>query len=86
MTEQASPPLTIYSRPGCHLCEQLVEALLPLVRDRVDLEIVDVDANEKLRADYGLRIPVVEYDGRLICQYTLDEAAISALLATIPAS
>lgn len=79
-------PLIVYSRPGCHLCERLVEALLPLIRGRADLEIVDIDHDEALRATYGERIPVLEYDGAFVCQYVLDEDAVRNILDRVSAS
>lgn len=70
----------VYSRPGCHLCEQLVEELLPIVRGRVDVEIVDIDTREAWRSAYGTRIPVVEYGGEFVCQYALDVPAVQRII------
>ena len=75
------PTFTIYSRRGCHLCEQLVDELLPMLRDRAELEIRDVDTRDDWRAAYDTRVPVVECNGRFVCEYRLDRAAISAILA-----
>jgi len=68
------------------LCEQLVEALLPRIRGRLELEVVDIDTRPDWQDEYGTRIPVVEFAGRFVCQYTLDEEAISRILADISAS
>lgn len=73
------PTLTVYSRRGCHLCDVLIEALLPLVRGRFELDIRDIDSREDWRAAYDVRVPVVEYDGECLCQYQLDPIAIQAL-------
>ena len=73
--------IRVYSRRGCHLCEELVEELLPLVRGKLEVEVVDIDSREDWRTDYDIRIPVVEFEGRAICEYRLDRAAISAILA-----
>ncbi len=70
--------LVVYSRRGCHLCEDLIEELLELV-DAADFEVHDVDTRADWRAEYGTRVPVVEYDGRLICQYHLDREALAAI-------
>jgi hypothetical protein len=78
--------LRVFSRPGCHLCEQLVEQLLPLVRDRLAVEVVDVESRPDWEEEYGLRIPVVEFDGRFVCQYELDTGAIRHILENLPAS
>ena len=76
--------LIVYSRQGCHLCEQLIEALLPLVRDRLAVEVRDIDTDEDWQRAYATRIPVVEYDGELVCQYHLDREALARILSNIP--
>jgi hypothetical protein len=81
-----SSRIRVYSRPGCHLCELLIEELLPLIRGRLPLEVINIDGHPELTDDYGTRIPVVEFAGRDVCQYHLDTAAIRAILSTIPGS
>lgn len=78
--------LVIYSRQGCHLCEQLIEELLPLTRGQLDFDIRDIDSRPEWQTEYGIRIPVVEYEGKVVCQYTLDKPAIQRILADITAS
>ncbi len=73
------PVLHVFSRRGCHLCEVLVEELLPLVHGVFAVEVHDIDSRPEWRSAYATRIPVVEYDGRLVCQYHLDRAAILTL-------
>lgn len=73
--------LQIYSKPGCHLCEILIEELLPLVRGKLDIEVVDIESRPDWLRDYGTRIPVVEYCSEIVCQYKLDVAAIQSILA-----
>ena len=72
--------LRVYSRPGCHLCEQLIEELLPLVRGQLNVDVVDIDSRPDWQDDYGTRIPVVEFNAETVCQYTLDVAAIQRIL------
>lgn len=74
------PVLRVYSRPGCHLCEQLIEDLQPLVRGRARIEVLNVDARDDWARAYGTRIPVVELDGNFVCQYHLDTRAVEAAL------
>ena len=52
------PPLRLYSRQGCCLCEGLEERLLALLPPSA-LDVVDVDADPGLQARYGLRVPVL---------------------------
>ena len=70
----------VYSRQGCHLCEQLIEELLPLIRGRFELEVCDVDTRDDWRDAYGTAVPVMEYDGEPICQYHLDRDALARVL------
>ena len=75
------PVLTVYSRAGCHLCEVLIEELLPRVRGIVDVEICDIDSRPDWRASYDIRVPVVELDGEFLCEYQLDWAAVEKAIA-----
>lgn len=72
--------IQVYSRPGCHLCEVLVEQLLPLIRDQFELQICNIDTEVDWQQRYALRIPVVVFNGREICHYTLDKDAIVHIL------
>ncbi len=61
--------LNLYTREGCHLCEQfLLELALDGHGPESGLQIFDVDANADLAARYGLRVPVLERDGQVICE------------------
>ncbi len=51
----------IYSRVGCHLCQE-AEALLRTYGWHV--ELVDIDANPELKNRYDHCVPVVVIDGR----------------------
>jgi hypothetical protein len=75
-TDRGVQTLRVYSRPGCHLCELLLDELLPLVRGRARVELLDIDLAAHLLEIYGTRIPVVELDGRVLCEYRLDRRAI----------
>ena len=74
------PTVRVYSRRGCHLCEQLIEEIIPLVRGRAQLEILDIDTREDWRQSYGTRIPVVEIEGRVVCQHALEKSALAAVI------
>jgi hypothetical protein len=57
-----SPPLRLYTRAGCCLCEGLEERLRAL-NPPPPLELVDVDGDPALQARYGLRVPVLARAG-----------------------
>ncbi len=76
--------IEVFSRQGCHLCEQLIEELLPLVSGRLELVVHDIDSRESWLLDYDTEIPVVKYDGELVCKYHLDRDAIARILSSLP--
>jgi hypothetical protein len=80
------PLLTVYSRPGCHLCEKLIEELLPLIRDRAELEVLNIDTRADWTQAYGSLIPLVELNGRALCHYHLDRGAVVAALDAVDRS
>ena len=71
----------IYSRPGCHLCEQLIEEIAPLLRGKARLDVFNIDTRADWRETYGTRVPVVEIDGRFMCEHRLDRAALRRVLS-----
>jgi glutaredoxin len=68
------PLVTVYSRAGCHLCEEALGALERL-RSEVpfDLQTVDIEADEELHRAYLERIPVVALDGEELYEFFVDE-------------
>ena len=76
----ALPVITVYSRRGCHLCEELIEELVPIIRGRAELVVTDVDTDAALAEAYGTRVPVVEMAGRELCEYRLDREALGRVL------
>jgi len=75
------PTLHIYSRQDCHLCEVMIEELLPLLQGRLDIEVRDIDSREDWRRDYDVRIPLLEFEGEFVCQYRLDRTALQRILS-----
>ncbi|MDJ0759747.1 MAG: glutaredoxin family protein [Woeseiaceae bacterium] len=73
-------PLIVYSRQGCHLCEVLIEELLPIARGRIEVEVRDIDSREDWRERYDIRVPVLAWENEEICQYQLDRDALADLL------
>ena len=61
--------LTLMSRPGCHLCEEMrreVDGLL--AGEPHDWEVVDVDSDPELARRYGDSIPVLFVNGHLFAK------------------
>ena len=72
--------VAVYSRNGCHLCEVLIEELLSLLEGRLAVEIRDIDSRPEWHEKYWSDIPVVEYDGVVVCKHFLDRDAIKGIL------
>jgi hypothetical protein len=51
--------LILYSTLGCHLCEQALELILPLLNDACMVNVVDISDSDDLMDRYSTRIPVV---------------------------
>lgn len=81
VTAQVLPDIEVFSRPGCHLCEVLLEDLQPMVRGVLDIVVRNIDAREDWQARYGSLIPVVVYNHRQVCHHKLDRQAISDIVA-----
>ena len=74
--------LTLFGRTYCHLCDDMLAALEPLRGEfAFDVTVVDVDSDPVLEAKYDELVPVLEADGRELCHYFLDTAAVRAYLA-----
>lgn len=77
----------LYSRPGCHLCDEARAQLLAL-RDaghEFALHEIDIESDEMLHRKLLERIPVVEVDGAVASELVLDLDAVIARLATVEA-
>ena len=72
-------PFTLYSRSYCHLCEDMLQALLALQQpgERFEVAVVDVDADPALVERFDELVPVLFGDpsGAELCHYFLDPAA-----------
>jgi glutaredoxin len=68
-----SPRLTLLTRDGCHLCQTAAETLTRIGAEAgLVPDVVDVDANPELQAEYGDRVPVVLLDGLEHSYFTVD--------------
>lgn len=69
---QKKTRVTLYTRHGCHLCEEARREMLAAGEaDSYVLEEIDIDTDPALRARYGMEIPVVSIDGVTVFKYRL---------------
>lgn len=73
--------LTLYSRPGCHLCDEM-KAVVARVARAVPLVLaeVDISTDPQLEARYGLEIPVLMIDGKKAAKHRVTEGTLLRLL------
>jgi glutaredoxin len=72
-----SPVIVVYSRRGCHLCDD-VRAMLS--RYAVDPKVVDIDGDPTLKEQFDVWVPVVEIDGRLRFRGRVEPLLLARLL------
>jgi glutaredoxin len=69
--------LTLYTRPGCHLCDDLKQILLRVRRRQAfDLKEVDISGDPVLERRYGHDVPVLLLDGVETARHRIDEAEL----------
>jgi hypothetical protein len=73
--------VVLYTREGCGLCETAKQVLLA-ERERTpfDLEEIDVEGNDDLEMEYGIRIPVVLVDRVELFELVVDPDALARAL------
>ena len=65
--------VTLYTRPGCHLCEEAKKKMAPLLRSaEARLREVNIDADHVLRARYDFDVPVVLLGTRKVAKHRVD--------------
>jgi glutaredoxin len=78
------PTVTLYTKPGCHLCEAVEQAIAQVARRR-PLEVVlrnILDDPADLER-YQYEIPVVLLDGVEIARYRLTAEELGAAVARL---
>lgn len=63
--------VTVYTRRGCHLCEDAIAIVRRVATGRADVELVDIDGDPHLFERYTVRVPVIAVDGVEIAEYQI---------------
>ena len=75
MTAAPAIEVTLYTRKGCHLCDEAKAQMAPLLREfGARLREVDIDTDENLRALYDVDVPVIFLGDRKVAKHRLDLA------------
>jgi glutaredoxin len=81
---QLAGPLevTLYTRDGCHLCEEAKRQIQPLLREfGATLREVNIDEDETLRAHYANDVPVIFLGSQKAAKHAVDPAQFRRRLA-----
>jgi hypothetical protein len=75
--------LTIYSRPGCHLCDEMKTLVAQVVEEcamPVRLDEINVETEPRLEALYGAEIPVLLVNGMKAAKYRVTRTELLRIL------
>jgi glutaredoxin len=65
--------VTLYTRPGCHLCEEAKGTIAPLLREfGATLDEVNIENDAILEERYGWDIPVIFVAARKVAKHRVD--------------
>jgi len=65
--------VTVYSRHGCHLCENAVNTLEGMREELAfTIEVIYIDGNPELEKLYGHEVPVIHINGEHHDFYKVD--------------
>jgi thiol-disulfide isomerase/thioredoxin len=69
--------LTVYSKPACGLCDEMME-VVKRVSDEVafTVEVIDIERDPELMRKYGQEIPVLFIDGRKAAKFRISEGEL----------
>jgi len=72
----------MYTREGCHLCEDALEVVAAVCAAQgADYQLVDIDADAELTERYGDQVPVVTVDGATVGFWRIDPQVLAQALA-----
>ena len=76
--------VTLYGKPGCHLCEEARAVVLDVqTRRPFELTEVDITRDPRLEARYRERIPVVVIDGREALELVIEATELEQAIASM---
>ena len=77
--------ITLYSRPGCHLCDEMKAVVERVARSlspatTLTIDVVDISADPQLEARYGVDIPVLLIAGKKAAKHRVSEEELRRIL------
>jgi glutaredoxin len=85
MTSERPAEITLYTKPGCHLCDAVEQVIAQVARRRpITLKKVNILDDPDAKEKYRHEIPVVFLGGREIARHRLTTAELGAALDQTP--
>jgi len=79
--EAPTPRVTLYGRPGCHLCDVARAVIEQVCADLGEQYVeISIDDDPRLQQEYGEEIPVTLVDGRRHDFWRVDEQRLRRAL------
>ena len=75
--------LTLYTRDGCHLCDDMkavVERVVRQTQSAVRIQEINIAGDAVLEARYGLEVPVLLVNGKKAAKFRLTEKELTRML------
>ena len=78
----STPRVTVYSRPGCHLCEDALAVVAKVCADLGETyDVVNIDVDATLAERFGEEVPVTFVDGKQHDFWRVSEDRLRAALS-----
>jgi glutaredoxin len=78
---RSATELTLYTRPGCHLCDEMKAQLAPIAaRHRITVREINIETDATLREKFNEEVPVLFLGENKIAKYFLDLAQLERQL------
>lgn len=77
----STPVLRLYTRQGCHLCDEMKDQLRTLEPEfKFKLEVHNIDSNKDMKVQFNDLVPVLMWGQDIICYHHLDVSTLSKAL------
>ncbi len=78
--------ITLYTRPGCHLCDEAKQTIAPLAEKyAAPIREVNIDEDSVLRTRYNEEVPVLFLGSKKIAKFKVDEEQLRRRLERVKA-
>jgi len=75
------PHVIVYSRPGCHLCDEAKQAIFDSqLQNRFTFTEINIESDRELLRKYKFDIPVVTINGAEVFRHRVDPAEFKRLI------